>query len=203
MLIPCLRKTFSPITNLTGSFIGKSRLSPDIFTMMSLLWASASAVMVAGHSYLWGSLFVLISGAWDGIDGSVARCQNRVTGFGNYLDAIIDKYVEAIICAGFVFGGYAAEAFFVISGSLILSYAKPRTAIVISIDNHDWPAMGDRADRFVLIILTLLLGKFIPGINLASKHLSTVSIMLCVTAAIIYAGSIQRVLYAKKLIKPD
>jgi archaetidylinositol phosphate synthase len=200
MLAPCLRKISLPWTNGIGVLIGKRRFPPNLFTMISLLWAVVSGVLISWQQYLLGSIFVLITGIWDGIDGSVARVQGKSTGFGNYLDAMIDKYVEVIIYSGFALGGHALEAFCVISGTLILSYTKPRAAMVTSIDNHDWPAIGDRADRFVLLLASLILSSIWPVINLAASAISTTSMMLYLIAVVVYVGGIQRVFYAKRII---
>lgn len=201
MLAPYLRKISLPCTVEIGAFIGKCRFKPNLFTLTSLFWASLSAYLIYDHSYLTAIVFVLITGIWDGIDGSVARSQRKITGFGNYLDALTDKYVEVIIYSGFALSGYPLESFCVISGSLILSYAKPRAAIVTSIDNHDWPAVGDRADRFALLIIALAQARFLPVISLAEIKILTLSLMLYAIAVIIYIGGIQRVFYAKKLIE--
>jgi archaetidylinositol phosphate synthase len=203
MLAPYLRKISFPCVSVIGAFIGKSRFPPDLFTTISLLWAAVSCVLISRYQYLVGAIFVLITGIWDGLDGSVARVQDKSSGFGNYLDAMIDKYVEVIIYSGFALGGYAMEAFCVISGSLILSYTKPRVAMVTSIDNHDWPAMGDRADRFILLLITLILSSLWPVINLAARELRTASMMLYLISVVVYVGSIQRVFYAKRLIEEE
>jgi phosphatidylglycerophosphate synthase len=200
MLAPYLRKFTLPLAKGTGAAIGRFRFHPNLFTMISLLWAMASAWWIYKHAYLISAVFVLITGVWDGIDGSVARAQGRSTAFGNYLDAMIDKYVEVIIYSGFALSGYALQAFLVISGSLILSYAKPRAAMVTEIDNHDWPAMGDRTDRFVLLLATLIISAFYPTFSFADKNWSATSIMLYGTAVVVYIGGIQRAFYAKKII---
>ena len=49
-------------------------------------------------------------------------------GRGNYLDAMIDRDVEIIIYLGFALSGFFIEAFLVVTGSLLVSYAKARTA---------------------------------------------------------------------------
>jgi archaetidylinositol phosphate synthase len=200
MLAPYLRKISFHWANGIGALIGKLRFSPNLFTIISLMWAVVSGVLISRHQYLCGSIFVLITGVWDGIDGSVARAQGKSTGFGNYLDAMIDKYVEVIIYSGFALGGHALEAFCVISGSLILSYTKPRVAMVTAIDNHDWPAIGDRADRFVLLLVSLILSSVWPVIKLPSREISTISAMLYLIAIVTYVGGIQRVFYAKRII---
>jgi archaetidylinositol phosphate synthase len=201
MLAPYLRKLAYPWTNGTGAAIGRLRFQPDLFTVISLVWAFASSWAIYRHSYLLAAVFVLITGAWDGIDGSVARAQGKSSGFGNYLDAMIDKYVEVIIYSGFALSGFALQAFLVITGSLILSYAKPRAAMVTAINNHDWPAIGDRADRFVLLVATLIASAVYPTIGFASKNFSTTSIMLYIIAVVVYIGGIQRAFYAKRIIE--
>lgn len=200
MLGRVLRKKSSGILDSIGQVIGKSGVNPNHFSMIALFWAGFAAYFLFRGDYLLGLIFVIMSTLWDAIDGSVARSQKRASKFGNYFDAMLDKYVEVIIYFGLALGGYAIEAFLVISGSLILSYAKPRTAMVVKIDNHDWPAIGERPDRILVLILALVITIFIPSVIFFDIYFSTLSLVLYLLAGIVIVGGIQRINYAKSLI---
>jgi phosphatidylglycerophosphate synthase len=185
---------------VVGRAVGMLGISPDSFTLLALLLAVAAAAFFAIGWRGWGVIFLVAAFLWDALDGSVARSQNKATGFGNYLDAMIDKYVEIIVYAGLLFGGYAVESFFVMTGSLVLSYAKPRAALVIPIDNHDWPALGERVDRTLFLVIAVVISIFLPSLSLDGTAYDTLSVLLWMLAVIVYIGSVQRMLYARKLI---
>jgi len=200
MLGADLREKFTKPLFKIGEFIAKSGIPPNYFTIFGLVLAGVAAYFISIHDFILGFVFIIVASAWDAIDGSVARAQKKATKFGNYLDALIDKYVEIIFYLGFALGGFAIEAFLVITGSLVLSYAKPRTAICVPIDNHDWPAIGERADRLLFLIAAMLLGIFLPELTIMGYTFSTISALLFILAAVVYIGSVQRMLYAKKII---
>mgnify|MGYP006285314059 CR=1 FL=1 len=201
MLGANLREKLSKPVYKVGELIAKTNVNPNIFTISGIFVAAIAAYFLVKQQYLPALIFIIFSAAWDGIDGSIARAQGKKSKWGNYLDALIDKYVEIIIYLGFALGGFAIESFLVITGSMILSYAKPRTAIVVPIDNHDWPAIGERADRLLFLIISMLAGIFLPQIKILAQSLPTISVLLYVLAGIVYIGSVQRMLYARKIIK--
>ncbi len=201
MLGAKLRSKFVKPLYKVGAVIGMTGINPNVFSIIALVFAGVAAYFLAVQDYLLGLIFVILASGWDCLDGSVARAQGKVSKFGNYLDALIDKYVEIIIYFGFALGGFSVEAYLVITGSLVLSYAKPRAAIVVPIDNRDWPAIGERSDRLLLLILILIFGILLPEFTIDTYTFSTVSMMLYLLAAVVYSGSVQRILYAKRIIK--
>ena len=127
--------------------------------------------------------------------------RERVTKFGYYLEGIIDKWVEVIIYVGFAASGYALESILVISATLMMSFAKPRTAMVVPIGEHDWPAIGERFDRLLLLNIGLVVFLVFPSFRLSHFRVSTLSIVFGVLFVIVLIGGIQRILYARKIIQ--
>ncbi len=195
-----LRKKLEKRLEGISLVIAKTGINPNVFSSIALVWAVLAAYFIASMDMVSGLIFVVLASIWDALDGSLARVTNRVTKFGNYMDAMIDRYVEVIILLGFAFSGFFIESFLVVSGSLLVSYAKARTAIVVSIDNHDWPAIGERFERLLLLVIALAINIFLPTINLMGFSISTLSFFLYLIAAMVYIGVAQRIFYAKNLI---
>ena len=86
------------------------------------------------------------------------------------------------------------------SGSLLISFAKTRTAMCVQIDDHDWPAIGDMADRNIALIIGLI-GAAIKPIWF-SKY-SFLSFTLVFIGLFTHIGCIYRFLYAKKIIETE
>jgi phosphatidylglycerophosphate synthase len=87
---------------LTGLRVGVGRmfaglgLSPNQWTMLSLVVALVAAYFILKSMFVLGAVFILVSGFIDVIDGSVARYTGRVTKTGAYIDTVADRYAEFI-----------------------------------------------------------------------------------------------------------
>ncbi|GEM_PF-697449 len=201
MLGSSLRKKCTKSLDKVGLLFAWTHIPPNVFSSLALVLAAAGALLFhLNHRF---PAFVLIGLAclWDTIDGGVARAQRRVTKFGYYLEGIIDKWVEVIIYLGLAVSGYALEAFLVISASLLLSFAKPRAAMVVPLGEHDWPAIGERFERLLILNAGLLVSLFRPVVSIGRHDYPTLALFLRLLFIILIIGGIQRILYAKKIIE--
>lgn len=96
------------------------------------------------------------SAAFDALDGALARLTGKTSKLGAYLDAMMDRYVEAMIvlCVAWV-TGYWVLSMLLISGAMLVSYAKARTAIEVPVDNTEWPDLAERTERSVIYLVGL------------------------------------------------
>jgi len=189
-----IRKDINPLLTKIAKIIAFIPITANQFTFLAIPVAGVAAYFLAAENYLYGAIFVILSIVIDLLDGSFAEAKKQKSFFGNYFDAIVYKIVEAIIYFGLAFN-YPLLAFLCFSTTMLNSYAKPRVALVIETDNHDWPAIGDRADRLLLLIICLLLAHFI-----VIKTIDIVQITLGIIIIITLIGFIQRILYARQLI---
>jgi archaetidylinositol phosphate synthase len=172
-------------------------ISPNLLTFGALLLAVPACWSISEQRYLLAVLFILLSGAVDLVDGCVARGLDKTSKFGSYWDAMIDRYVDCLLYLGFVLDGHELAGFLATTGTVLTSYAKPRTAMVVAIYAQDWPTIGERAERFVLLLAGLLLATWVPTIS----GWSTISLMLWVTALMTHIGAVQRVLMTRRLVQ--
>lgn len=194
------RKKSSLVFDRVGFLAARTGVPPNVFSALALGVAAAGAVLFYCRLYLPAFVCIGIASLWDTFDGAVARAEKRVTKFGYYLEGIIDKWVEVIIYAGFAFSGYAVESFLVISATLMLSFAKPRAAMVVPIGEHDWPAIGERFDRLLLLNIGLVLFMIWPAFRVGHAVMRTLTVVFAVLFLVVLVGSVQRILYARKLI---
>ena len=195
------RKTSSLYLDKIGGFFAKTHIPPNAFSALALVVAAAGALFFYFGLHIPAFVFIGIACLWDTIDGGVARAEKRVTKFGYYLEGIIDKWVEVIIYVGFAASGYALESILVISATLMMSFAKPRTAMVVPIGEHDWPAIGERFDRLLLLNIGLLVFLVFPSFRLSRFRVSTLSIVFGILFVVVLIGGVQRILYARKIIQ--
>jgi len=167
-----------------------------MLTLLAIPLAIVAAYFIAVNEITYALIFIFFSVFIDALDGTLAELSCKKTPFGNYLDAMTDKIVESIIYIGFAFIQPIA-AILALSGTMLIAYAKPRAALVVETDNRDWPAIGERGDRLILLIAGMLVAIFVPVIS----GFSTILITLCLVASITWIGAIQRLFYGKNLIE--
>lgn len=186
-----LRHRLEPLREALARPIAATGVDPNLVTMLAVPLALAACVTSGSHPGL-ALLLGMSTALVDFVDGPVARLASRTTAFGNLLDAVVDRVVEAALLAGlacrFPLASCAALGF-----SMAVSYVKARTGLVVITDNREWPGFGDRADRVVLILLALLM------LTLGSPRLA--ELMLWLVASLSLVGLVQRLLYARRLIE--
>jgi archaetidylinositol phosphate synthase len=195
-----LRKASNIVFDRVGALFAKTHCPPNVFSALALVVAAAGALCFYWHRYVPAFIGIGIACLWDTFDGAVARAEKKVTKFGYYLEGIIDKWVEIIIYAGFAFSGYALESFLVIAATLMESFAKPRAAQVVPIGEFDWPAIGERFDRLLLLNIGLFAFLFVPSFRLFGRDFRTLSVVFAALFIMVFIGGIQRILFARKII---
>jgi archaetidylinositol phosphate synthase len=195
------RKKSSRVFDRIGSLFAWTHIPPNVFSSLALVVAGLGALFFYLRLYIPAWFFIGIACLWDTFDGGLARAEKRVTRFGYYLEGIIDKWVEIIIYAGFAFSGYPIESFLVISATLMESYAKSRTSQVVPVGEHDWPAVGERLDRLILLNVGLVVFLFLSHVHVFGRTVRTLSVFFLVIFAMELVGGLQRVLYARRIIR--
>ena len=179
-----------------GRVIAKTGVTPNQITAMSIPLALASAWFIVAGDLALALFFMVFSIFFDNLDGAVAKSTNQTSLFGNYFDAMMDRYVELIIISAFAFTGLWFESLLALGGSFLPSYAKARVGLIIPSDNSDWPAIGDRADRLVILIFGTATAIFYPVVF----GYSMLSITLLSIAGVSHISAVQRMFYARGLI---
>ena len=138
-------------------------------------------------------------GALDGLDGAVARASGRATKFGAYLDAVCDRYVDAITALAVArVTGYWGLTAVVLIGALLVSYAKARAAMEVPVSNQEWPDLMERTERGVVFLAGLAASAVIPWRPLGRDLFWWTLLGL---AILIHLTVLQRILRAKRLIE--
>lgn len=85
------------------NFLLRLHLTPNSLTYSALFLAVGFIATIENH---WAILFLVLSLAADGLDGTLAMISNRVTKWGATLDAVVDRTVEIFWVIGlFLIGG--------------------------------------------------------------------------------------------------
>jgi len=169
-------------------------ITPNQFTLFSIPLAVATAFFIATQQFWWAFVFMVFSNLVDLLDGSLAENKKMRTPFGNYFDSVAEKAVESLFYIGFAFIA-PIPSMLAYAASMLESFAKPRLAMVIVTEEHDWPNIGERGDRLLLLVLGVLAAAVFPSYQMLI--LQPIFYLICVLATI---GFVQRIFYSKKLI---
>ena len=132
-----LRYIFRPLVNLLAKRLSKLGVTPNLATVMMLLFAIFSFIsLVFLQNLLYFGILVFITGIMDGCDGAIARITNKTTAFGGFFDSVMDRISEFIIFLALLIFTWdqllwdlidmKLLIFFTFLGSLMISYIRAR-----------------------------------------------------------------------------
>lgn len=187
-----IRTAVTPIAKI-------SPFSPNALTFIGLAISIASAAAFASGETIMGGALILVSGVFDILDGAVARARGCMTSFGGVLDSVCDRYADAIVFIGIMYGALngsiLTHALFGISmwlwcvlalvGSLLVSYTRAR-AEGAGVENMDI-GIAERPERMILLVIGVFSG-------LIAWAVAAIVVLTHITI-------IQRILYAKKYLR--
>lgn len=152
-----LRNFVAPLRRRMAAPLVARKLAPDAVTLSAIPLSCGAAALIVARWTLCGLALALAAALVDFVDGEVARAQQRTSRFGDLLDATVDRVVEGVLLAALAVRWPLPATLALMFGGLV-SYIKARVGLIIVADNRDWPGLGDRTDRLVLILLAVLLG---------------------------------------------
>ncbi|MEM1732685.1 MAG: CDP-alcohol phosphatidyltransferase family protein [Desulfurococcaceae archaeon] len=188
------------LRNKLDAFMGKLALKiagscipvdPNAITISSLiiLLVGLALLLLTGASVVF-SLFILISGFMDVLDGAIARAMNKVSMKGAFLDSTIDKVNEIIIAMALLYLGFDPIAILLfLALSLLISYIRARAeALKLVISGI---GLMERAERLIGIVAILVINTF--------NH-DVASLMLYVLLVLMAFTVIERMVFVLKRI---
>ena len=153
------------------------RISPTTFNALGVALGVSAGFCFGTGNLNPGGWLILLSGAFDVLDGRIARAQGLASRRGAFLDSTLDRFAEVGAFVGLaVFYRYSAALTIIVAcamgGSLLVSYARARGESVGVICNV---GLMQRAERLLLVGLGGILDPIIsqqsnldPGFLLAS-----------------------------------
>jgi CDP-diacylglycerol--glycerol-3-phosphate 3-phosphatidyltransferase len=141
-------------------------LTPNMATFLGFLFSCVTAGVLATGNLRIGAVMILLSGAFDMVDGALARVRNQKTTFGAFFDSTLDRYSEAVVLLGLIVFALrtptlpqrdwiVALAYIAGIGSLMVSYTRAR-AEGLGLDAKS--GLLARPERVVLLAAGLLIG---------------------------------------------
>ena len=183
------------------------RLSPHITANQVSILSFGVALLAALSFFLgravMGGILIQLASILDGCDGEIARLKKMQSSFGNFFDAVLDRYVDSFILFGMFYYAWASPEFrslfgsfweplilitamLALSGNLMVSYTSAKSVTDFAYRYRGkWIAAGRGRDW-------RLFALFLGGV-LAWIHPVTVFLALLVVAVLSNAIVLQRI----------
>lgn len=184
-----LKQPARRLAELIARRLARTGVTPNGLTLIGFaLSVLVGAVLAAGFLPI-GGVLLLLAGAFDTLDGALARVTSTASRFGAFLDSTLDRYAEAVLLFGLLIDASrrrdsAAEllAFVVIVGSLMVSYNRAR-AEGLGIDCE--VGIAPRPERVLILGLGLIIGLEVVALAILAvlTHVTAVQRILRVRAA--------------------
>ena len=128
-----MRVIFKGVLEPIAGFFNRLGLMPNSMTILGLIGNMGGAVLLAQGKMTFGGILIMIMGAMDALDGTMARLRGMDSNFGAFVDSVTDRYSELVIFAGLLYyyvqKGDSLEAMLVFAaaaGSVLVSYIRSR-----------------------------------------------------------------------------
>jgi CDP-diacylglycerol--glycerol-3-phosphate 3-phosphatidyltransferase len=184
-------------TTPTAKVLSKTGVTPNMLTVMGFLVSVAAGVLIAREYFLFGGLVVLFAGAFDLLDGPVARVTGKTSKFGGFLDSTLDRLSEAAVLAG-VLAYYTffergtwepLLAYGCFVGSVMVSYLRARAeGLGIKCE----VGIFTRVERVTVMSIGLMVGQW--------WH-PAIPIMLGIITALAFVTVLQRLIHVQRTEK--
>jgi archaetidylinositol phosphate synthase len=192
-LLNKLRNLLEPTISKIAATFASTGLSANFWTGLGLAVSVLAAIVYTSNAFLelgwtpWnfaaviGGIFLLVSGFFDIVDGSVARITKQLTKKGAFLDSVFDKIAEVIIFGGIALG-QLADSFWCLVAlglSLLVSYTRARAEPLGG--KLEGIGIGERAERLLLIAIigmipvreamqwAMIIVSIVAGVTLAQR----------------------------------
>lgn len=106
-------------------------VSPDLLSWASLFFHFAAALALSRGAFAPAAWLLLLGGACDSLDGTVARALGKASDAGEVLDAVIDRWAEMAVLFGLAYhyrdwaAAYGA-CLLAAAGSVMVSYTRAK-----------------------------------------------------------------------------
>lgn len=177
-------------------------LSPNTWTLLSLVPALLGLVALAMHQLAYGLVLFALSAFIDIVDGTVARVTNQATDRGAFIDGVVDRYVEVMLYLGLLFYlgrgeflGIPNEAWFMVllfgamMTSFVRAYADHRGIVTDPAELKRMGGLLERLERLMLLYAGMFLGLF---------NTEWLMAVVAITAVLANATALQRIAFAMR-----
>ncbi len=184
-------------TDPTARILSKTGVTPNALTVMGFLVSVAAGVIIALGYFLAGGLVMLFAGAFDLMDGPVARATGKTSRFGGFLDSTLDRLSEAAVLAGilayYAYNGHTWEpllAYGCFVGSVMVSYLRARAE---GLGVKCEVGIFTRVERVIVMSIGLVVGQWVD---------QAIPVMMGIITLLAFVTVAQRLVHVQRTEKP-
>ena len=194
---PELRTRVRGMAEPIGRGLARLGLSPNALTLIGFGIAVLAAVAAGAGAWLVAGLLVIFGGVFDMFDGLVARATGKVSKAGAFMDSTFDRWGEAVVYVGIVWGCTAAPfdvgarlAAAAMAAAFMVSYTRARAESLGFVPGTGMANIGFAPREVRLVILTV--GLIVAGIAGSSTAL-VLEVTLGLLAVLATVTTVQRI----------
>jgi CDP-diacylglycerol--glycerol-3-phosphate 3-phosphatidyltransferase len=143
-------------------FLGSLGLTPNAVTVLGFFLTLAVAGVLASGRLVLAGVLLMVTLAFDAVDGTLARITGQITTFGAFLDSTLDRWAEVVLFIAITWVFLQADdqlgvmlTVVALSMSLLVSYTRARAE---GIGLQCKEGLLTRFERLVILIAGLILG---------------------------------------------
>ena len=157
-----------PLSRPAARLLAPTAVTPNMVTVFTLLLACAAGAMVAAGWTIAGGIAIQAVSVIDGVDGDLARLKLMSTRFGAVLDAVTDRYADAIMLGGMTIYAVRFEdlprpevmGMLALAAALTVSYSRARIEASMSVEPSDGVfGLASRDVRSLIAAIGTVLGQ--------------------------------------------
>ncbi|MBW2267584.1 MAG: CDP-alcohol phosphatidyltransferase family protein [Deltaproteobacteria bacterium] len=153
-------------------FLFVRRVNPNTLTVTGACVSLVAAYQLSAGAFVAGGLLILVGGAFDLIDGVVARHHGSATSFGAFLDSTLDRVVDMALLLGITLYfarqgdvGLVLLTGYALAVSVLVSYAQAKAEQVVP---GFKVGLFERGERIVVLAAGSLFGLLVPALWLVA-----------------------------------
>ena len=149
-------------------FLLRKPVNPNLLSVIGVVVSLAAAAVFPLGWFVVGGVLIVAGGAFDLIDGVVARYHGRSTRFGAFLDSTLDRVSDMALLLGIAMyyalsgePGHVLLAGYTLAASALVSYAQAKAELVVP---GFQVGIFERGERIVILALGALTGFMVTAL---------------------------------------
>jgi CDP-L-myo-inositol myo-inositolphosphotransferase len=178
--------------------LGHTPVTPNQVSVASLGVALGSFLCFAYGYPIAAALLAQTSSVLDGVDGDLARLKGLTSAFGGFMDAVIDRYTDALIILGLTLWAAGDESsvtvwmtgFLALAGTFAVTYSRARVeGLPRNVFDRGITSLASRDIRLLLIMVGALAGQGFSTLLVLASLTNAVALMRLVQARRLLGGT--------------
>lgn len=100
--LAAFKRSLDRFLDPTSRLLAGWGVKPDHLTLFGVFLTAPVAYFLVEEKFPLAGLWLLLAGAFDALDGALARNQGLKTRFGAFFDSTMDRFSEALVFVGFI-----------------------------------------------------------------------------------------------------